>query len=129
MPTGGELLKQVVLFGSGTVAETCLHLNPAFIVDNNPDLQGREFHGIRVQGNTHGLVRMGDGYAYTHQGMGIVTIASDFSLQGTIHLPPGMRPHGLWKYEGGWLVACNTGDCLLHTNGSGDEIARYRLSD
>ena len=43
------ILKQYVLFGSGTVAEKNLRLNPAFIVDNNPDLIGSYFHGLEVK--------------------------------------------------------------------------------
>jgi hypothetical protein len=42
-------MKKIVLFGSGTVAELNLHLEPAFIVDNNPDLQGNYFHGLEIR--------------------------------------------------------------------------------
>jgi hypothetical protein len=42
-------MKKVILFGSGTVAEKNLNLNPDFIVDNSIDLQGSFFHGIEVK--------------------------------------------------------------------------------
>lgn len=45
-------MKKIVLFGSGTVAEKNLNLNPVFIVDNNIDLQGGEFHGVPVKSPT-----------------------------------------------------------------------------
>lgn len=41
-------MKKNVLFGSGTVAEKNLNLEPVFIVDNNLDLQGTLFHGVSV---------------------------------------------------------------------------------
>lgn len=43
------MTKRVVLFGSGTVAEQNLHLNPQFIVDNNPDLEGAYFNGVEIR--------------------------------------------------------------------------------
>ena len=42
-------MKKIILFGSGTVAEKNLHLNPDFIVDNNSDLHGSFFHGVEVK--------------------------------------------------------------------------------
>ncbi len=43
------MAKKIVLFGSGTVAEKNLNLNPEFIVDNNIDIQGSKFHDIPVK--------------------------------------------------------------------------------
>lgn len=43
-------MKRIVLFGSGVVAEKNLGLKPEFIVDNNRDLQGQEFHGVSILG-------------------------------------------------------------------------------
>ena len=41
--------KKIVLFGCGHVAEKNFFLDPAFIVDNNPDLIGNTFQGFEVQ--------------------------------------------------------------------------------
>ena len=41
-------MKQIVLFGSGTVAEKNLNKNPSFIVDNNKDLHGTNFRDVPV---------------------------------------------------------------------------------
>lgn len=41
-------MKKNVFFGTGTVAEQNLRLNPEFIVDNNKDHHGDSFHGIPV---------------------------------------------------------------------------------
>jgi hypothetical protein len=42
-------MKNIVLFGSGTVAENNLDFEPLFIVDNNPDIEGTYFHGIEIK--------------------------------------------------------------------------------
>lgn len=41
--------KKIVLFGCGHVAEKNMHLAPAFIVDNNPDLIGNKYQGFVVK--------------------------------------------------------------------------------
>lgn len=41
--------KLLVLFGSGHIAEKTLSKKPAFIVDNNPDLQGSIYQGLEVK--------------------------------------------------------------------------------
>ena len=41
--------KKLVFFGSGTIAEKELHLKPDFIVDNNPDLIGTQFHHLKIK--------------------------------------------------------------------------------
>ena len=41
--------KKIVLFGCGHVAEKNFFLDPAFIVDNNPDLIGNTYQGFEVQ--------------------------------------------------------------------------------
>jgi len=42
-------MKKIVLFGSGVVAEQNLALKPDFIVDNNIDLIGSQFHGLDIR--------------------------------------------------------------------------------
>jgi hypothetical protein len=42
-------MNNIVLFGSGVVAEQNLSLKPVFIVDNNPDLIGSKFHGLDIK--------------------------------------------------------------------------------
>jgi len=41
-------MKNIVLFGSGPIAEKNLELKPLFIVDNNIDMQGQFFHSVEV---------------------------------------------------------------------------------
>ena len=44
-----ENKKQIVLFGSGHIAEKTLLEKPEFIVDNNPDLQGTTFQELEIK--------------------------------------------------------------------------------
>ena len=219
------IMKDVVLFGSGTVAEKNLNLKPAFIVDNNEDLQGSFFHGIEVkapknlegnsdkykvivcttsvgevkkqlehygyqwgvsanvasllveriemsaleeskfkflissglpssaesfsgggiylveetgsypnirkiyEGNTHGLVKTEDGFAFTCQGKGLVFLNKELEEVKTIELRPGLRPHGLRSYKDMWVLVSSYKDAIIGINATGEEIFEYRFSD
>lgn len=219
------VMKNYVLFGSGTVAEQNLWRNPAFIVDNNPDLHGQHFHGIPIrepsilngnsalyqvvvcttsvsevrrqltgygytwnehagaaesladkaaiadledsrfrflvssglpstaesfsnggiyqveekddgidiqhvyEGNTHGLVKTADGFAFTCQGRGVILLDQQLAQVGEIPLPKGMRPHGLKNQGELWVLVCSAKDCILGVNARGEELFRYSFTD
>jgi hypothetical protein len=219
------MTKKIVLFGSGTVAEQNLHLNPVFIVDNNPDLQGSQFHDFAIrspdelrqdpeqyhvvvcttsisevkkqlqlygfiwgesaepaeqlreksaiadlentrftllissglpasadsfsgggihlieeggdyptvktiyEGNTHGLIKTMDGFAFTCQGRGVIQLDKGFSPTKEIPLRKGLRPHGIRTYEDLWVVVCSTGDCIVGIDEEGNERFCYPISD
>jgi hypothetical protein len=218
-------MKKVILFGSGTVAEKNLNLNPEFIVDNSIDLQGSFFHGIEVkspdvligntkeykvivcttsvgevkkqlelygytwgenatvanllserlemshlenckfkflissglpssaesfsgggiylveeteqfpeikkiyEGNTHGLIKNGDGYVFSCQGKGLVFLDSNFEEINIIELRAGLRPHGIRKYNDLWVLVSSYKDAIIGVDDKGEEVFEYRFSD
>ena len=217
-------MKKIVLFGSGVVAEKNLNLSPAFIVDNNTDLQGSEFHGIQVkspeslknqagsykvivcttsvgevkkqletygyqwgidadvanlltermemdnlegtnfkfliscglpssaesfsgggiyvveetenypeikkvyEGNTHGLIKNGNGYVFSCQGKGLVFLNSEFKEEKVIELRTGLRPHGVRRYNDLWVLVSSYKDSIIGVNDAGDEVFEYKFS-
>lgn len=218
-------MKKVILFGSGTVAEKNLNLNPSFIVDNNNDLHGSFFHGIEVmspdvikeniddykvivcttsvgevkkqlqsygyewgknaivaslleermemtsleeskfeflissglpssaesfsgggiykisesetypkinkiyEGNTHGLIRNGEGYVFSCQGKGLVFLDPTFKEEKVIKLRDGLRPHGLRRYNDIWVVVSSYKDSIIGVNCAGEEVFEYKFSN
>tara|TARA_R110001599_G_scaffold3083_1_gene17208 strand:- start:5201 stop:6340 length:1140 start_codon:yes stop_codon:yes gene_type:complete len=218
-------VKKIILFGSGTVAEKNLNLNPEFIVDNNLDLHGAFFHGVEVkapsilkgasdkykvivcttsisevkkqlesygyqwgvnadvavllneriemasledskfsflissglpssaesfsgggiyhveetdsypkitliyEGNTHGLIKVDDGYVFSCQGKGLVFLDSEFKHTKTIELRAGLRPHGIRKYNDLWVLVSSYKDAIICVNDDGEEIFEYQFSD
>lgn len=217
-------MKKVVLFGSGTVAEKNLNLNPEFIVDNNSDLHGSYFHGVEVkspesikkingdfkivvcttsvgevkkqlesygyiwgsdavvaslleermdmtsleeskfnflissglpssaesfsgggiymvsetetypeikkiyEGNTHGLIKNGDGYIFSCQGKGLVFLNSELKEDKVIELRSGLRPHGIRRYNDIWVLVSSYKDSIIGINDDGDEVFEYKFS-
>lgn len=217
-------MKDIILFGSGTVAEKNLNLNPKFIVDNNVDLHGSTFHGFDVispeilknntdkykvivcttsvgevkkqlehygyvwgnnanaakllvermemnvleetkfkflissglpssaesfsgggiykieetetyptitkfyEGNTHGLVKHGDGFVFSCQGKGLVFLNADLEEEKVIELRAGLRPHGVRQYKDLWVLVSSYKDAIIGVNELGDEIFEYKFS-
>lgn len=218
-------MKKIILFGSGTVAEKNLELNPAFIVDNNPDLIGSYFHGLEVkspkvldgncslyhiivcttsvgevkrqlqsygylwdrdasaaqllrdrmemdllestqfnflvssglpssaesfsgggihlvqekedfieltkiyEGNTHGLVKFDDNFAFTCQGSGIIILNKDYIVQNKIQLRDGLRPHGIKRYKDLWIIVSSYQDSIIGIDDKGKEVFEFFFSD
>ncbi len=80
-------------------------------------------------GNTHGLIRDGDGFAVASQEHGIVLLDNRFSVTDTIHLAGVSRPHGLCRYNGGWAYVSSYSDSLVMTDNRGSQIQEFHLSD
>ncbi|MBT1452274.1 DUF4915 domain-containing protein [Glaciecola sp. XM2] len=216
--------KSIVLFGCGHVAEKHLNLVPAFIVDNNPDLIGTQFHDIEIkspsilagnaddyevivcttsvsevksqlesygftwgqnakvalllsermemadledtafrfllssglpssaetfsgggiylieesdnfpnatklyEGNTHGLIRHEEGYAFSSQGEGIIFLNESFELTNKISLHSALRPHGIRQYGDLWVLASSYHDSIVGVDKNGNEIFEYPFS-
>lgn len=80
-------------------------------------------------GNTHGLIRDGDGFAVASQAHGIVLLDNDFAVTDTIHLAGVSRPHGLCRYNGGWAYVSSYSDSLVLTDDRGQQVQEYPISD
>mgnify|MGYP001235303807 FL=1 len=82
------------------------------------------------EGPTHGLVRrIGQGYAFTCQGTGVICLNQDLKVIDEIPLPKGMRPHGLRRYNDLWVIALSLEDSIIGIDDAGKEIFRYSITD
>lgn len=90
-----------------------------------------DFPAIRniYEGNTHGLIRFEDGFAFTCQGRGIVLLDNQCNEVKEIPLRSGLRPHGIKRYNDLWVLVCSYADCILAVDDSGNEVFEYPLSD
>lgn len=94
------------------------------VVENNdyPDISKI------YEGNTHGLIVVDDGYAFTCQGEGIILLDLAFNIIKTIAIRKGLRPHGIRRYKNSWVLVSSLSDCILVVDDSGNELAEYRFS-
>ncbi|MCJ8339778.1 MAG: TIGR03032 family protein [Pseudomonadales bacterium] len=81
------------------------------------------------EGNTHGLITVAGGYAFTCQGEGIIILDESFNITKTIPIRKGLRPHGIRRYNNGWVLVSSLADCILAVDDSGNEIFEYRFSN
>lgn len=80
------------------------------------------------EGNTHGLIRLEDGYVFSCQGRGLVFLDLDFQHINTIKLRAGLRPHGIRKYNNLWVLVSSYKDSIIGIDGSGNEVFEYKFS-
>lgn len=81
------------------------------------------------KGNTHGLIKYNDGYAFTCQGEGVFLLDQELNIKEKISLPKGLRPHGLRRYKDCWVVASSLTDSIIGFDATGTELFKYAFSD
>lgn len=80
------------------------------------------------EGNTHGLIKNGNGYVFSCQGKGLVFLNSELKEEKVIELRAGLRPHGIRRYNDLWVLVSSYKDSIIGVNDSGDEVFEYKLS-
>ncbi|MGD8117121.1 DUF4915 domain-containing protein [Vibrio sp. TRT 29B02] len=80
------------------------------------------------EGNTHGLIKNGNGYVFSCQGKGLVFLNSEFKEEKVIELRAGLRPHGIRRYNGLWVLVSSYKDSIIGVNDAGDEVFEYKFS-
>lgn len=81
------------------------------------------------EGNTHGLIKYEDGYAFTCQGKGIIVLDKNLNEKQVIPLRQGLRPHGLRRYKDAWVLASSYTDSIIGIDDNGKELFQYKFSE
>jgi len=80
------------------------------------------------EGNTHGLIKNGNGYVFSCQGKGLVFLDSGLNEEKVIELRNGLRPHGIRRYNDLWVLVSSYKDSIIGVNDAGEEIFEYKFS-
>jgi len=81
------------------------------------------------EGNTHGLINVEDGFAFTCQGEGIISLDASFNIVNTLAIRKGLRPHGIRRYNNSWIIVSSLSDCIIGIDDNGKELFEYRFSE